>query len=248
MSKFLDQTGLARVRDWIKANFAAKTPFTGASSSAAGAAGLVPAPAAGDEGKVLGADGSWVTVSGGAQEFDGVGTTGLVPAPATGQSHAVLFGDGNWYQLRATCYTASDGTIQQSIAKIDASGSSTTVTVPYRVMRQTLWENASPTSNFGQQEITLSPKVTDFHFLMIEYKYSANTDHLFTAVYPSSYSMTLALRIVTSGQNRTGGRGLIITTSGSWSSTSLATFEAASFNGNTNNAYCIPKRILGFNL
>lgn len=33
--------------------------FTGATSSAAGAAGLVPAPAAGDEGKVLHGDGTW---------------------------------------------------------------------------------------------------------------------------------------------------------------------------------------------
>jgi hypothetical protein len=38
---------------------AANTAFTGATSSAAGTAGLVPAPIAGDHTKVLRADGTW---------------------------------------------------------------------------------------------------------------------------------------------------------------------------------------------
>lgn len=38
-----------------------KTPFTGATSSAAGTIGMVPAPSAGDEDKVLKADGTWGT-------------------------------------------------------------------------------------------------------------------------------------------------------------------------------------------
>lgn len=40
--------------------------FGGATSSTAGSAGLVPAPAAGDEGKFLQGDGTWATVQGGA--------------------------------------------------------------------------------------------------------------------------------------------------------------------------------------
>lgn len=44
---------------------AASTVFTGATSSAAGAKGQVPAPAAGDEDKVLSGGGSWVTPASG---------------------------------------------------------------------------------------------------------------------------------------------------------------------------------------
>ena len=40
--------------------------MTGATSSAAGTAGVVPAPAAGDEGKFLKGDGTWATAGGGA--------------------------------------------------------------------------------------------------------------------------------------------------------------------------------------
>ena len=37
-------------------------PMTGATSSAAGSSGLVPAPASGDQNKVLKGDGAWGTV------------------------------------------------------------------------------------------------------------------------------------------------------------------------------------------
>ena len=82
MSKFLDQTGLARVRDWIKTNFATKTAFGGASSNQNGSSGLVPAPIAGDQDKVLGADGTWKTVSSGGSYSDFTGAEGSVrPLP-----------------------------------------------------------------------------------------------------------------------------------------------------------------------
>ena len=47
--------------------------FTGATSSVAGANGLVPAPAAGDEGKFLKGDGTWATVSSGSSYTAGNG-------------------------------------------------------------------------------------------------------------------------------------------------------------------------------
>lgn len=45
------------------------TAMTGASSSTAGTGGLVPAPAAGDEGKVLQGDGTWATIDTGLVEM-----------------------------------------------------------------------------------------------------------------------------------------------------------------------------------
>lgn len=47
--------------------------FTGATSSVAGANGLVPAPAAGDEGKFLKGDGTWATASSGSSYTAGNG-------------------------------------------------------------------------------------------------------------------------------------------------------------------------------
>ena len=97
--------------------------MTGASSGAAGTSGLVPAPAAGDEGKFLQGDGTWATptdttysagtnVQISAQNvisatdttysaFTGAtasvaGASGLVPAPAAGDNTKVLKGDGTW--------------------------------------------------------------------------------------------------------------------------------------------------------
>ena len=104
------------------------TDMTGASSGAAGTSGLVPAPAAGDEGKFLQGDGTWATptdttytagtnVQISAQNvisatdttysaFTGAtssvaGTAGLVPAPTTSDPDKFLKGDGTWATAEA---------------------------------------------------------------------------------------------------------------------------------------------------
>lgn len=74
--------------------------FTGATSSTAGAHGLVPAPAVADRTKFLKGDGSWETVPyppnmAGATAST-AGLAGLVPAPAAGDQDKVLYGDGTW--------------------------------------------------------------------------------------------------------------------------------------------------------
>ena len=73
--------------------------MAGASSSAAGSAGLVPAPSAGDEAKALLGNGTWGTVS--TSDMVGAtssaaGTHGLVPAPSAGDQERVLTGGGTW--------------------------------------------------------------------------------------------------------------------------------------------------------
>lgn len=72
--------------------------FTGATSSTNGDSGLVPAPASGDQNKLLAGDGTWKAPVG---DFTGAsssvaGANGLVPAPAAGDQGKVLFGNATW--------------------------------------------------------------------------------------------------------------------------------------------------------
>lgn len=61
---------LAAINSGITANLVAKiADFTGATSLAAGANGLVPAPAAGDQNKVLRGDGTWGSGAGAIESF-----------------------------------------------------------------------------------------------------------------------------------------------------------------------------------
>lgn len=76
--------------------------MTGATSSAAGAIGGVPAPAAGAQGKYLRGDGTWQTPTNttysnmGGASSSAAGKAGLVPAPAAGNNDDFLRGDGKW--------------------------------------------------------------------------------------------------------------------------------------------------------
>lgn len=75
-------------------------PFTGATSSAAGSKGYVPAPSAGDQTKFLRADGTWGNVDGASDMIGATASTagehGLVPAPAAGDQTKFLSGAGTW--------------------------------------------------------------------------------------------------------------------------------------------------------
>jgi hypothetical protein len=85
--------------------------MTGATSSAAGTSGLVPAPAAGKNTSFLRGDGTWVVptnttyadMTGATSSADG--THGLVPAPAKGKQTSFLRGDGTWVVPTNTTYT-----------------------------------------------------------------------------------------------------------------------------------------------
>lgn len=94
-----------------------------ATSSAAGKAGLVPAPAAGAQGKYLRGDGTWQTPPNatynnmGGATSSAAGTSGLVPAPAAGKQASFLRGDGTWVVPTNTTYglasTSANGLLRQ---------------------------------------------------------------------------------------------------------------------------------------
>ena len=86
------------------------TNMGAASASAAGKAGLVPAPAAGAQAKYLRGDGTWQTPPNttysnmGGATSSAAGSAGLVPAPAAGKQASFLRGDGTWVVPTNTTY------------------------------------------------------------------------------------------------------------------------------------------------
>ena len=87
-----------------------------ASASAAGKAGLVPAPAAGAQAKYLRGDGTWQTPPNttysnmGGATSSAAGSAGLVPAPAAGKQTSFLRGDGTWVVPTNTTYAKANAT------------------------------------------------------------------------------------------------------------------------------------------
>lgn len=87
--------------------------MTAATASAAGKAGLVPAPAAGKQASFLRGDGTWVVPTNTtysnmtAATASAAGKAGLVPAPAAGKQTSFLRGDGTWVIPTNTTYSAA---------------------------------------------------------------------------------------------------------------------------------------------
>lgn len=104
--------------------------MTAATASAAGKAGLVPAPAAGKQASFLRGDGQWIVptnttyaVMTGATA-SAAGKAGLVPAPAASKQTSFLRGDGTWVVPTNTTYglaTASANGLMPAtyVAKVD---------------------------------------------------------------------------------------------------------------------------------
>lgn len=92
------------------------TNMGAASASAAGKAGLVPAPAAGAQAKYLRGDGTWQTPPNttysnmGGATSSAAGSAGLVPAPAAGKQTSFLRGDGTWVVPTNTTYAKANAT------------------------------------------------------------------------------------------------------------------------------------------
>lgn len=96
-----------------------------ATSSAAGKAGLVPAPAAGAQAKYLRGDGTWQTPPNttysnmGGATSSAAGSAGLVPAPAAGKQASFLRGDGTWATPPNTTYAVANESTNGLMAAAD---------------------------------------------------------------------------------------------------------------------------------
>ena len=112
----LDSSGKMYVNvPWTDTN-TTYTNMGAASASAAGKAGLVPAPAAGAQAKYLRGDGTWQTPPNttysnmGGATSSAAGSAGLVPAPAAGKQASFLRGDGTWVVPTNTTYAKANTT------------------------------------------------------------------------------------------------------------------------------------------
>lgn len=100
-----------------------------ATSSAAGKAGLVPAPDAGAQGKYLRGDGTWQTPPNttysnmGGATSSAAGSAGLVPAPAAGKQASFLRGDGTWVVPTNTTYGLASTTANGLLRQLNGSTS-----------------------------------------------------------------------------------------------------------------------------
>lgn len=97
----------------------------GASTSAGGTAGLVPAPSAGAANRYLRSDGIWsvppnttYAVMTGATS-SAAGTAGLVPAPSAGAATRYLRSDGTWQVPPNNTYTLSSFGITATVAELN---------------------------------------------------------------------------------------------------------------------------------
>ena len=103
---------------WGSDNNTTYNTMKAATASAAGAAGLVPVPAAGTQSKFLRGDGTWQTPANttysnmAAASANAAGRAGLVPAPAAGKHLSFLRGDGTWSEMAE----ATDAEIDAIIA------------------------------------------------------------------------------------------------------------------------------------
>ena len=106
------------------------TNMGAASASAAGKAGLVPAPAAGAQAKYLRGDGTWQTPPNttysnmGGATSSSAGSAGLVPAPAAGEQASFLRGDGTWVVPTNTTYGLASTTANGLLRQLNGSTSS----------------------------------------------------------------------------------------------------------------------------
>ena len=122
-------TALAATGKSVKTAYdAAVLVMTGATSSAAGTSGRVPAPASGDQDKVLTGAGTWAAlpVMTGATS-SAAGTSGYVPAPVKGAQNKVLAGSGSWITLPESgiVYMVDMGTVSSLPKTMSISGITT---------------------------------------------------------------------------------------------------------------------------
>lgn len=111
-----------------------------------------------------------------------------------------------------------------------------------------LWENPDPTSDFAQQQITLSEDATNYEFLMIELKYMKSADYRYNVIGHTGNNIILSYGECGSKGTQISQRNLYLVSGYPnkvlINNCELATGSTAS---TTSNDHCIPLAIYGFN-
>lgn len=138
---------------WGTDNNTTYSNMSGASSSSAGKAGLVPAPSAGASNRYLRSDGTWQVppdtnttysnMKGATTEA--AGSSGLVPAPSTGSANRYLRSDGTWAVPpdTNTIYSTGNATTAGITKLYTATGSGTDGTMTQKAITDALNGKAS---------------------------------------------------------------------------------------------------------
>lgn len=149
--------------------------YTGATSSAAGSAGLVPAAQSSEREKFLRGDGTWQEVSGGSggtsSPYQGAtanadGVAGLVPAATIAEKDKYLKGDGTWGQIVVPTVSNYVGATASASGTAGLVPAATSAEKDYCLKGDGTWSNSGLISNADQTKLNgLSqyPRIDDFH-------------------------------------------------------------------------------------
>ena len=166
----------------ISATDTTYSDVTGATSQTAGAHGLVPAPAAGDEGKFLKGDGTWSTISAGSASLAGL-TDVDITTPADGDVLAYDATNQEWVNTAPSggssvipnpvgtpTDTLTTVEIDGTVFDIAGSGGSGNYT------ETLLYEDTSGT--VGTASITLTERLDKYDALYFEYFFPNETTYV----------------------------------------------------------------------
>ena len=150
------------------------TAFKGATSSANGTAGYVPAPTKGNQNKFFKADGTWATPTNTtysnmtAATASTAGKAGLVPAPAAGKQTSFLRGDGTWVVPTNTTYAS------MSASEATTGTATAARTISAKVLHDKINSSLSAYSKVGHTHDDRYYTETEVNNLL---KGKANTSH-----------------------------------------------------------------------
>ena len=200
--------------------------MTGATSSAAGSTGLVPAPAAGKQTSFLRGDGTWVVPTNTTYSnmtgatTSAAGKAGLVPAPAAGAATRYLRSDGTWQVPpdTNTTYTLSSFGITATAAELNKLDGVTTTATQLNYLNtltgdvQTQLDGKAASSHSHSNYLTTSGTAAAATKLATARTFSLTGDVTGSASFNGttncSIAATLAANSVTANEIATGAVGL----------------------------------------
>lgn len=155
-------------------------------------------------------------------------------------------GGGTVYELPTASATVKGGIkVGNGLAM---SGETMNLHVSY-AFQNLLWENASPTSKFAAQSVSIMDPSTPYDaFIVVSREFNTSGRHTAEIIYEGIAGAVHCW--ASTNNNRNGARNVTINTyySGGVPEYIIAQFAECEYNGSTNNSYCIPYRIYGLRI